>query len=202
MGGTQRIPNRAWALALYLVAGTSAVSCTSVHAFPGGTTQLLGLAGALGFLLAGIAALFYLTRSWGQSRLLAPLPLVVIVGTAWLSFGAGRPIAKWWFNNVRLKEYEAAVTWVESQPVPVAEPTDPEWTPPFLELPPHLTSLAYVTEAHRHSDGSLIVTFAYSGAFPVKHFAYLYTSSGAWDHHLDRRWQGVRLAPKWFGVVD
>ena len=107
-----------------------------------------------------------------------------------------------WFNNVRLKHYEAAVTWVDSQSVSIAEPVDPKWTPPVIKLAPQYSSLAYRTEAHRHSDGSLVILFAYSGAFPVKHFAYLYSSSGTWDHHLDGRWHGVRLAPKWFGVVD
>jgi hypothetical protein len=205
MGGTQRrstFPHPTWAVLIYVVVATSAGSCTSMLAFPGNATQLAGLAGAIGFLLAVVAALFYLTESWSLSRALAPIPLFVSILSAWLSFGAGRPIAKWWFNNVRLKQYEAAVAWVNSQPVPVAEPIDPEWSPPRIKLPPKYAPLAYVTEAHRHRDGSLIVVLAYSGAFPVKHFAYLYSSSGTWDHHLDQRWHGGRLAAKWFDVVD
>ena len=98
-GPSKRIPNRAWALLIYVVAGASAIGCSSVLAFPSNTTQLVGLGGALGFVLTVVAALFYLTSSWPLSRLLAPLPLVISLSLAWLSFGSGRPIGKWWFNN-------------------------------------------------------------------------------------------------------
>jgi hypothetical protein len=206
MRGIQRklssVPNLRWAVALYIAAAMSGAGCSSVWAFPGGTTQLLGVGSALAFLVVTVLALFYLATSWTRSRLLSSLPLLVSLSLAWLSFGSGRSFKNWWFNNIRLRDYEAGVTWVESQAVPLAQPTDASWTPPFIELPPQLASLAFATEAHRHSDGSLIVTFVYSRAFPVKHFAYLYTSSGKWDHHLDDRWHGVRVAPKWFTVCD
>jgi hypothetical protein len=188
---------------IYVMAGVAAGGCTSGFAFPGGATQLAGVAGTVIFAAAGGSALFYLARSWKQSRAFAVLPFLATMILAVLPLLVARPLAKWWFNIFRLQSYEAAASWVNAQTLRVNDPVDdPEWTPPFIDLPPQYARLARVTEAHRHRDGSSVVVFVYSSAFPVKHFGYMYSSSGAWDHHLDPRWRGVSIAPNWFAVLD
>jgi hypothetical protein len=163
-------------------------------AFPGRTTQLFGLFGALGFLAAIIAAFIYLVIHWSTSRLYAIAPLLTIFLLPYASSVAGHSIAKVWFVTREIERYEAAASWVKSQNLPTQQER--------LKLPPEFASLAYVTEAHRHADGTVAILFVYSGAFPVKHFAHVYSSSGQWDDHLGNFRHGVRVAPNWFDSVD
>jgi hypothetical protein len=63
-------------------------------------------------------------------------------------------------------------------------------------------SLAYVVFARRTTTGVVRVEFFWGMGFPVKHTAYVYTSTdvpgdGAWDH-----WRYRRVADHWFEASD
>jgi hypothetical protein len=193
---------RRFALSIYFVVAVSAVACTSVLALPGSTTQLAGLGGAIGFFVATCASLLYLGRHWSRIRFAALVPLVATASLLFVANSAGRPIAKWKFTVLQLERYKAGVAWVATQTLPVLDSNMERYSGARLSLPPEHRSLAYITEAHRHPDGTLVVLFVYSGAFPVKHLGHLYTSNGKWDTHVSRHFQGVRVAPQWFDVVD
>jgi hypothetical protein len=63
-------------------------------------------------------------------------------------------------------------------------------------------SLGYVGFARRTTGGVLRVEFFWGSAFPVKHTAYIYTSTGRPDDGAWDRWRYRAVADRWFDASD
>jgi hypothetical protein len=181
-----------------VLGGIAATCCAGLSTLPG-DRSLAALISFIGFASAIGTAMFHLVRDGHSERLRALIPLLVTISLALAAPAARTPIARWWFRTFRIHRYASAVDWVRSQRLPVVDHSEDS---KGFQLPPDLNALAYVTEAHQHTDGTVVVLFAYAGGFPVRHIAYMYTSSGHWDEHFGARWSGWRIDANWFSVGD
>jgi hypothetical protein len=78
-------------------------------------------------------------------------------------------------------------------------------TPTRVVLSGKEAELAYAVWADKATNGTLTVTFFVGGGFPVKHWGYLYRSSGEnppEEWWIKSYWMGRRLNDKWFYIFD
>ena len=98
-----------------------------------------------------------------------------------------------------MPRYTALIQQMESGQIVVSN------TPTRVVLSGPDAELAYVVLADRTTNGILTVTFFVGGSFPVKHWGYLYRSSGEDppdDWWIKNDWIGRRLNNKWFYIFD
>ena len=97
-----------------------------------------------------------------------------------------------------MPRYAALVQKMEAGQIVVSN------TPTRVVLSAKDADLAYAVWAAKSTNGILTVTFVVGGSFPVKHWGYLYCSSGEvppgwWE---DNDWMGMPLHDKWFYIFD
>lgn len=156
-----------------------------------------GLLPQLGLMISGpvivVVACVYAVRSrdrWLRRMvvicsLIAAFPFGVIVG---------HRVRDLDFRVRRRERYQAIVDRIR-------ERRSSEVSAELTRLPVQ-QSLAYTAFARRTQNGTVRVEFFWGGGFPVKHTAYIYTSTGvptdgAWD-----QWWYRRLDDHWFEAGD
>ncbi len=78
-------------------------------------------------------------------------------------------------------------------------------TSAILPLSSNERDFAYLVLAERMPDGTLLLSVATEGAFPVRHAGYVYSSSGSTDYRSEALgdWQALRpIFPNWFRAYD
>jgi hypothetical protein len=138
------------------------------------------------------AAVLQGLRSKGRRRdgivavvaFLAAIPLGVL---------AGRRLRDVDFHYRRLPRYQAIVDRIQQGEIVVSE------DPTSLTIDKDLANVGF---ARRTTTGILRVEFFWGGAFPVKHTAYIYTSTGGSSDGAWNRWRYRALGGNWFAASD
>ena len=147
----------------------------------------------MGAWIASIVCTFFCWRRW---RFRALIPLAVCIATDVVTRTVSHPLLEAGFERV-MPRYTEIIQQMEVGQILVAN------TPKRVVLSGKQAELAYAVWADKATNGILTVTFIVGGGFPVKHWVYLYRSSGenppeAW--WIENEWMGRRLSDKWFYI--
>jgi hypothetical protein len=150
------------------------------------------------YLISCLASFFGVFCWWRQWRFRSLVPMGICFATMILARTFSPSLMDAGFARV-LPRYTAVVQEIESGQIVVSN------APTRVTLPASDATLAYTVWADRSTNGDLTVTFFVGGSFPVKHWGYLYRSSGQNpppDWWIKNDWMGRRLADKWFYIFD
>jgi hypothetical protein len=161
-------------------------------------TQLLGMLGFGGFLLALMLSLLFAWTKRKQLRLLALAPLLLCLGSCVATTAVGRGARRAQFE----RDFPRYVALVERIQADNMLASGKVVSVPLSEAD---RELVYSLLAERNTNGVLSIELLTGGGFPVKHSGYLYTSSGAIQpgSFFDSRWPfKTEVKPKWFRISD
>jgi hypothetical protein len=161
-------------------------------------TQLLGMLGFGGFLLALMFSLLFAWTERRQLRLLAVIPLMLCFGSCAATTALGRAARQAQFER-QFPRYQALVERIQAGNMLVSGEVV---SVPLAEAE---RDLGYGVLAERNTNGVLTVELLTGGGFPVKHSGYLYSSSGSIDRgsFFDSRWPfKTEVRSKWFRISD
>ena len=150
------------------------------------------------YLYSWIASIVCVFACWRRWHIRALVPLAICIATAIVSRTVSHPLMEAGFARI-LPRYATLVQQMETGQIVVSN------TPTRVVLSGKEAELAYAVWADKATNGILTVTFFVGGGFPVKHWGYLYRSSGenppqAW--WIESDWMGRRLNDKWFYIFD
>jgi hypothetical protein len=160
--------------------------------------MLLSIPVNIGYVIIWVGSLMCVFIRWKHSRFFAFLPLAICLTTDYFGSVISPRLMIAGFESI-LPRYAAVVDRVERGNV--AFPKAEE----HVDLSAGNEGLGYVVWADKSSNGVLTVTFIVGGSFPVKHWGYLYSSSGEIipGSNEDRNWPKRRkLRDKWFWIAD
>lgn len=161
-------------------------------------SQLLGMMGFGGYLLALMLSLLFAWTERRQLRLLAVIPLMLCFGSCAATTATGRAGRQAQFER-QLPRYRALVERIQAENVLVSGEAV---SVPLMETE---HDMGYGVLAQRDTNGVLMVELLTGGGFPVKHSGYLYSSSGSITpgSFFDSRWPfKTEVKPKWFRISD
>lgn len=161
-------------------------------------TQLLGILGFGGYLLALILSLIFAGTEWRQLRLLAVIPLLLWFGSCLATTAVGTASRRAQFER-ELPRYQALVERIQ------AGSRLDSGKVASVSLSEAERDLGYNVLAERDTNGVLTVEILTGGGFPLKHSGYLYNSSGRIipGSFFDSRWPfKTEVKPKWFRISD
>lgn len=156
---------------------------------------------SISFLVVLIISFVSIFRQWKAHGLFAIVPFLICVFVLLVSKPVGVAVGDTLFWRWRLPQYEAVIQKMETGIIPVS-------TKPNMMMPPEVgisPVLAYRVFALKDTNGLLNVAFAYGGAFPLYHTAYLYCSSGVIERgsFFDNKFPYRRqISDRWFKVTD
>ncbi len=148
-----------------------------------------------GSWIASIVCIFVCWRRWHVRAL---IPLAICIATAAVTRMVSPRLEDAGFVRV-MPRYAALVQQMEAGQIVVSN------TPTRVALSAKDADLAYAVWADKTTNGILTVTFFVGGSFPVKHWGYLYCSSGedpSPEWWIKNEWMGRRLNDKWFYIFD
>jgi hypothetical protein len=184
--------------AILAIAGMSFVSCVAQAAFPSGLTQLATLLMVVPYLGATLLAMFVLARSWRAPNWRSAIPLACCLAVLPAAVPAGDAARELRFA-LDLPTYEAIVARRDVQELAPGTRLDP------LTLSDSESSGVYLAGAERMADGTLLVEIWNGSGWPVRHFGYLYTSSGTMPEGArvrERIFSHYQARPHWLRLVD
>jgi len=160
--------------------------------------KLLTIPVSVAFLFSWIAGIVCIFACWRHWHIRALIPLAICIATV----GITGTISPWLMNagfTRVMPRYVALVQQMEAGQIVVSD------TPTRLVLSGKDADLAYVVWADRATNRILTVEFFVGGGFLVKHWGYLYRSSGENpppEWWVKNDWMGRRLNDKWFYIFD
>lgn len=178
-----------------VIAGLWFLAFAAFAARPSALTQLFSMVLTLGLLALGFLSLALILTRWRQERWRCIVPVGVCALVVVLAPMVHGLIRQFTFQRA-LPQYQAIIRQMESGEIPV--------TAELRRIPQTAGTGAYAVLAQRTNE-VLRVEFLTGGGFPVKHFGYLYSSSGTIEKGspMDSRWPERReVRPSWFQISD
>ena len=160
--------------------------------------KLLTTPVSVAYFGAWIASIVCVFAGWRHWHFRAFIPVAICMATMVVTRSVSPRLMSAGFARV-MPRYTALIQQMESGQIVVSN------TPTRVVLSGPNAGLASVVWADRTTSGILTVTFFVGGSFPVKHWGYLYRSSGEDppnDWWIKNAWMGRRLNDKWFYIFD
>lgn len=157
--------------------------------------QLGLIVATLVLVLAAVTALYAIARKWRSPG--SYLPLVCCLLAVFASPYTVRALEPVLFQH-RIAALQALIARSDVASLHPGSSAE-------LNLSVAEQQVSYSVRAERALDGTLLVSIATEGGFPVKHAGYVYSSSGSVDPHATvlRNWSVMRPVTKqWFRAHD
>ncbi|MEI9865475.1 MAG: hypothetical protein WDN00_13190 [Limisphaerales bacterium] len=160
--------------------------------------KLLTMPVSVAYFGAWIASIVCVFIGWRRWRFRAFIPVAVCMATLVVTNSVSPRLMDAGFARV-MPRYTALIQQMDGGQMVVSNIST------RVVLSGLDAELAYVVWADRETNGVLTATFFVGGGFPVKHWGYLYRSSGEnppRDWWIKNDWMGRRLNDKWFYIFD